>query len=150
MNHGKRTLAIGGTLVLALLTFTSYAASQKLTTLYTFTGGADGFGPTTGVVVGAGGVLYGTTGSAGTAGYGTAFSLTPPASSGDPWTTSFYSFPGGRAAAPSNGPFAMLNGGSVLFGASATGATDGSVYMLNPPASPGGAWTQRIILSFQR
>ncbi|MGA3039552.1 MAG: choice-of-anchor tandem repeat GloVer-containing protein [Bryobacteraceae bacterium] len=148
MTHLQRTLAIGGTVVLGLLTFTYDAAAQTPTTLYTFTGGGDGSGPTTGVTVGAGGVLYGTTGSAGTASYGTAFSLTPPATSGDPWTTSFYSFPGGRAAAPSNGPLAMDYGGSVLLGASPSSDTYGTVYMLNPPASAGGDWTQRVLLSF--
>src|ERR1035438_10337542 len=42
-------------------------------------GYSDGFYPTTGVVIGSGGILYGTTGGGGTISGGTVFSLTPPA-----------------------------------------------------------------------
>jgi hypothetical protein len=48
-----------------------------LSTLYSFTG-SDGANPSAGVVVGSGGVLYGTTPS----GWGTVFSLTPAAATG--------------------------------------------------------------------
>jgi uncharacterized repeat protein (TIGR03803 family) len=46
------------------------------TTLHSFTGGADGWGPN-GLVRGAKGVLYGTTANAGTSNHGTVFALTP-------------------------------------------------------------------------
>jgi hypothetical protein len=85
-----------GTLFAALLVFNASIPAQTphgtLTTLYSFTGGSDGFGPFTGVAVGAGGVLYGTANGA-TGGNGTAFSLTPPATPGGTWTESAYSFP---------------------------------------------------------
>jgi uncharacterized repeat protein (TIGR03803 family) len=56
------------------------------TVLYNFTGAPDdGSGPT-GVTIGGGGVLYGTTGVGGAASAGTVFSLTPPASEGGAWT----------------------------------------------------------------
>ena len=62
--------------------------------LFEFNGG-NGYQPEAGVVVGAGGVLYGTTQGGGPGGptacygevgCGTVFSLTPPASTGGPWT----------------------------------------------------------------
>ncbi|MGA2131565.1 MAG: choice-of-anchor tandem repeat GloVer-containing protein [Bryobacteraceae bacterium] len=142
-------MQIGGTLFLALLILTSSAAAQTPTTLYTFTGGADGTGPNT-VAIGAGGVLYGTTGGAGTAGYGTAFSLTPPISAGGPWTVSYYSFPGGDEEFPSSGPLAIASGGSLLFGVGAyvNYSNNGSIYELIPPASPDAAWTQKVLDEF--
>jgi len=52
--------------------------------LYAFNGGGDGANPYAGVVIGSGGVLFGTTYfggiAAGNSGYGTVFSLSPPAS----------------------------------------------------------------------
>jgi uncharacterized repeat protein (TIGR03803 family) len=47
------------------------------------------------LVIGPGGTLYGTSYYGGTAGYGTVFSLTPPAAAGGAWTeTVLYSFQG--------------------------------------------------------
>ncbi|MGA3039550.1 MAG: choice-of-anchor tandem repeat GloVer-containing protein [Bryobacteraceae bacterium] len=149
MSGCLRTFASGGTLLLALLTFTLLSTAQTPVTLYTFTGAADGSGPNA-VAIGAGGVLYGTTGGAGTEGNGTAFSLTPPVSSGGAWTGSFYSFPGGRAGTPASGPLAVANGGSVLFGAGAyiDSANEGTVYELMPPTSPDGTWAERTLYEF--
>ena len=42
MTYRHRAFATGGTLFLALLTFTSYAGAQTLKTLYSFSGGTDG------------------------------------------------------------------------------------------------------------
>ena len=44
--------------------------------------GSDGPNPAAGVVIGVGGVLYGTSEFGGAMGYGIVFSLTPPASPG--------------------------------------------------------------------
>jgi uncharacterized repeat protein (TIGR03803 family) len=147
MTHLRRALATVGTLLLALLTITSYADAQTLTTLHSFTAGDDGIDPL-GVVVGAGGVLYGDTQSAGAAYKGTAFSLTPPTSPGAPWTESVYSFPGGKAGSASAGNLAVANGGAELFGTSTDSATMGTVYVLHPPTSPGGDWAQRVLHEF--
>jgi uncharacterized repeat protein (TIGR03803 family) len=140
--HSLSILAVCGTL-------TSYAAAQTPVTLYTFTGGADGSSPNT-VAVGAAGVLYGTTGTAGSAGYGTAFSLTPPVSPEGAWAGSFYGFPGGEAATPSGGSLAIADGGRVLFGAGAyiNSGNGGTVYALMPPASPDQSWTEKILYEF--
>jgi uncharacterized repeat protein (TIGR03803 family) len=59
------------------------------TVLHSFTGSPnDGSGPSAGVVIGGGGVLYGTTEYDGALNAGTVYSLTPPASPGSTWTES--------------------------------------------------------------
>lgn len=79
----------------------SPGGSWRETVLYTFTGDADGSLPTSGVTIGDGGVLYGTTASGGTYTLGTVFSLTPPASAGAPWTkTIVHSFSGPDCIGP--------------------------------------------------
>lgn len=52
------------------------ATNGTLTTLYSFTGGGDGANPFAGLTQGADGMLYGTTFSGGTNGYGTVFKMT--------------------------------------------------------------------------
>jgi len=112
------------------------------TILYSFLGAPDGAAPHAGLVLGASGVLYGTTAYGGdingtcTSGCGTVFSLTPPAAAGA-WTeTVLHAFEGSAGA----NPFASLtarpaggfygttvNGGASGFGEvfylAATGAT---------------------------
>ena len=118
-------------------------------TLHSFSGG-DGGAPRARVVIGTGGVLYGTTSDRGAAGKGTAFSLTPPASAGDSWTeTVLYSFQG----TPDGGaPYAELTIGSggVLYGTTRYGGATGvgTVFSLTPPATPGGVWTETVLHSF--
>jgi len=128
------------------------------TLLYNFTGGTnDGFLPG-GVVIGKGGVLFGTTYSGGSGpcaetlppSCGTVFSVTPPASPGGAWTEAvLYNFTGGSAAAY---PMASLavGGVGVLYGTTLAGGTghDGTVFSLSPPASPGGPWTETVLHSF--
>lgn len=122
--------------------------------LYNFTGGSDGANPNAGVVIGSGGVLFGTTDSDGTApgtsGYGTVFSLSPPASPGGAWTqTTLYSFTGGSDGANPYAPVAIGRDGA-LDGTTTGGGTSGAgtVFSLTPPASPGGAWTETVLHNF--
>ena len=61
-----------------------------LTTLYSFTGGADGGNPQAGLVLGVNGNFYGTAGGENTSGYGTVFEATPAGA-----LTTLYSFTGG-------------------------------------------------------
>ena len=123
--------------------------------LHSFVGGTDGDRPYAGVVLGAGGVLYGTTSAGGDSSYygygaGTVFSLTPPASPGGSWTENvLYAFTG---FADGTAPFAgvEIGSGGVLYGATDYGgaANVGTVFSLTPPASPGGPWTQSVLYSF--
>lgn len=72
-----------------------YAQGAAFSSLYTFPGSPEGSNPQAGVTIGKGGVLYGTTVVGGSAGYGTVFSLTPPASPGGGWTaTVLHNFTG--------------------------------------------------------
>jgi uncharacterized repeat protein (TIGR03803 family) len=124
------------------------------TVLYNFAGGPnDGANPHGDLVMGSGGVLYGTTLSGGS-GFGTVFSLTPPASPGGKWTeTVLYIFGGGTDAAEPRAALVIGNGG-VLYGTTYNGGTSGqgTVFSLAPPGPggtpPGGAWTETVLHRF--
>jgi hypothetical protein len=85
------------------------AGAATFETIYNFAGGSDGLSPQFAPAIGAGGVLYGTTLEGGNMqgcngfGCGTAFSLTPPTSSGGAWTkTTLWVFGGpGDGSGPS-------------------------------------------------
>lgn len=155
MRAVRQVLPIGGTLLTALVILTSHSAAQDtsptLRTLYNFSGGSDGGSPLAGVVIGHDGVLFGTTQVGGTSN-GTVFSLTPPGSQGGVWTeTVLHNF----AGAPTDGatPFessVAIGPGGVLYGTTESGGTsnNGTVFSLNPPATPGGAWTETVLHSF--
>jgi len=103
------------------------------TTLYNFTGGYDGNAPQAGVVIGPGGVLYGTTGDAPPNDSGNVFSLTPPAIPGGAWTEiSLYNFTNGPDGGNPSGLVIDSNG--VLYGVCITGgsAGKGTVFSLQP------------------
>ena len=116
--------------------------------LYTFTGGVDGYLPSSGVVGGSSGPLYGTTIAGGASSLGTVFALTPPASPGGSWTESvLHSFAGG---ADGLGPAGLLLAKGVLYGTTQGGGTsnEGTVFELTPPTSLGGAWSESVLYSF--
>jgi uncharacterized repeat protein (TIGR03803 family) len=122
--------------------------------LYQFTGGLHGSthgARPTGVLVGAGGPLYGTTTEGGTALIGTAFQLTPPAQAGGTWTESLiWQFLGG---ADGEHPEAALTPGpnGTFYGTTLSGGANnlGTVFQLIPPSEQGGAWTEAILYSFK-
>jgi uncharacterized repeat protein (TIGR03803 family) len=155
----RRAFAIYGTFLTALLVFSGSTAAQTppavLTPLYSFAGGSDGADPSAPVVLGRGGVLYGTTNFRGTANHGTVFSLTPPAAPGHSWTlTTLYAFAGGSDGADPDSGLAIGSGG-VLYGVTYAGGNDGcfqlgcgTVFSLTPPATPGGPWTKAILHTF--
>jgi uncharacterized repeat protein (TIGR03803 family) len=121
------------------------------TVLYSFAGYYDGLRPLAGLVLNAAGALFGTTNAGGASQQGTVFQLTPPASSGGPWTeTLLYSFTGQNG--DGSAPFGSLvfNSTGVLFGTTFGGgaASLGTLFQLNPPAMPGGAWTESVLHSF--
>jgi uncharacterized repeat protein (TIGR03803 family) len=96
------------------------------------------------------GALYGTTVGGGTAGLGTVFELQPPSSPGGTWTeTVLYNF--GRR--PDGGwPWGLvMSDTGVLYGVTEIGGSKnaGTVFELAPPATPGGAWTERVLYFFK-
>ena len=112
-----------------------------------------GFFPEAGLVIGPGGVLYGTTSQGGEGELGgTAYSLTPPTVADMPVTvTVLHSFgvskgDGGYPETP-----LVLGPNGVLYGTTGLGGgacNCGTVFELAPPASPGGSWTERILHTF--
>jgi uncharacterized protein (TIGR03437 family) len=132
--------------------------------IYSFMSGKDGSVPTSGVTIGSGGALYGTTqwggsgpcsGAVGFPGCGTVFSLTPPVSSGGAWTEAvLYNFPSFFGYSP---PGVAIGSGGILYGTTATGGTGsacscGAVFSLTPPtggiSGPGAPWTEATLYSF--
>jgi len=99
--------------------------------------GVDCDDPIGGVAIGPDGVLYGTSTYGGTSGYGTVFSLTPPASPSGAWTeTVLYSFTGGSDGASSGAGVAVGSGPSghpVLYGTTAFGGEGSCTVQFQPP-----------------
>jgi len=164
---------VGCGIVYSLTPPASPGGAWTETVLHSFTGGGDGGYPYGGLVIGKGGVLYGTTELGGTgpcssdiSGCGTVFSLTPPTSPGEAWTEAvLYSFNGspGDGAAPLAGVVIRAESGGqpVLYGTTLNGGTGscagvgdsvfpgcGTVFSLAPPASPGEPWTETVFHSF--
>lgn len=122
--------------------------------LHSFQGGSDGATSRSGLVTDAAGNLYGATTAGGdsencTAGCGTIFELSPPASQGGAWTENvLYRFQGG-----SDGFYPVANlifdKSGNLYGTTVNGGASGygTVYELSP-ASGSGEWTEVILHSF--
>jgi uncharacterized repeat protein (TIGR03803 family) len=117
-------------------------------TLYTFTGGADGFGPLCRLIL-LRGKLYGTTVIGGGSGVGTVFELSPPASHDGVWTeTTLHTF-----ACGSDGcyPWAGLtmDRKGTFYGTTQFGglpSNGGTVFQLK---LQGGIWTEGVVFSFK-
>jgi uncharacterized repeat protein (TIGR03803 family) len=124
-------------------------------TLYAFGAfSGDGEFPRGGLAMDSAGVLYGVTAAGGSAGYGTVFSLTPPAAPGRGWTeTVLHNFAGSPDGALPNSALAAGEGG-VYYGTTGSGGIAantglGVVFAMTPPAVAGGAWTESVLYSFQ-
>jgi uncharacterized repeat protein (TIGR03803 family) len=116
-------------------------------TLYIFAG-PDGANPLA-APIGRNGVLYGTTYEGGASGFGTVFSLTPPATPGGSLSEQvLYSFTG-----QSDGGYPtarlLISSSGVLFGTSNDNAQSSydysTIFALIPPAAAGGAWTHKTV-----
>jgi len=82
-------------------------------------------------------------------GLGTVFKLTPPATAGGAWTKSvLYSFTGMDGANPEGS--LIFDASGALYGTTYSGGAwnEGTVFQLTPAATPGGAWTERVLYSF--
>ena len=135
-------------LALTILAFAGAAqTAPAFSTLYSFTGGANGANPGAEVIIETNGSLFGTTPYGGTEGYGTVFELTP----GTPWTQAvLYSFGGGNDGANPAAALTLGTGG-VLYGTTAAGGSSGNgmVFQLTPPAKTGDPWTETVLYSFK-
>jgi uncharacterized repeat protein (TIGR03803 family) len=127
----------------------AWAQTEGITTLYRFKGKpTDGSSPVG--IISAGNLIYGTTQFGGSFGAGTVFSLTLPASAGDPVTEQvLYDLPSTAPDDDFSSPV-VLGPGGVLYGTTYTGGLyhGGTAYSLTPPTSPGGAWTQEVLWNF--
>jgi uncharacterized repeat protein (TIGR03803 family) len=131
------------------------------TILYSFYAGnrTDGVHPTSRLVFGQRGTLYGTTsaaGGTGAGGRGTVFELAPPATAGGAWTeTTLHVF---GAAGDGATPYAGLaiDAAGTLYGTTSAGGSSagkdlsgfGTVFSLSPPANGAVGWTETILHSF--
>jgi uncharacterized repeat protein (TIGR03803 family) len=117
------------------------------TTLYTFTGGADGLGPLCRLVLYKGS-LYGTTVKGGASSVGVIFQLTPPASHEGAWTeTVLHSFTCGSDGCIGWAGLIMDRNGT-FYGTTQFGglpSNGGTVFQLK---LQGGIWTESVLYSF--
>lgn len=120
-------------------------------TLYTFTGGADGAIPEANLLTDEHGNLYGTTYAGGDAnGDGVVFKLAPPAPGQTQWTeTVLHGFTNGSDGAQ---PWSTLiaDTGGNLYGTTSSGGSGvvGTVFKLSPPVAGKTAWTETILYNF--
>jgi len=131
------------------LTPTQNGAWQQ-TVLYNFSGGSTGSTPECELVLGSNGDLYGTTTAAGANNVGVAFELSPPPS-GETWTeTVLHNF--GQTTSDGSEPVAGLTFGpkGVPLGTTTHGGQfgGGTVFGLQPPPVPGGAWGYKVLYNF--
>jgi uncharacterized repeat protein (TIGR03803 family) len=117
------------------------------TTLYTFTGGADGLGPLCRLVLFKGS-LYGTTVKGGASRVGVIFQLTPPAGREGAWTeTVLHSFTCGSDGCIGWAGLIMDRSGTI-YGTTQFGglpSNGGTVFQLK---LQGGVWTESVLYSF--
>ena len=155
-----KCLMLMAALSMALLTHDS-ASAATLTTLYTFSGGADGGNPGTALVPGPRESFFGTTVSGGAHGNGTVFQLMAPADGSKHYRLeSLYSFAGGTdGAGPTNlisdaegNLYGVSNvGGGGTAAACASGGSPvgcGVVFELRPPAAGEHAWRESVLHAF--
>ena len=112
----------------------------------------DGVQPVSRVVFGPGGLLYGTAGAGGSGGWGTVFSLQPPATACKaalcPWVeTILYNFTGGADGGdPLYGDLNFDQAGNIYGTAAAGGSVGGGVVF--KLTRSGSGWTESVIYNF--
>ena len=121
--------------------------------IYSFNG-TDGTLPSGRLIFDDEGALYGTTSGGGAREGGTVFRLNPPAVPGEPWTQEvLFAFSGGRDGGSPDAGVTMDRQGRLI-GVTENGGngvpipSGGVVFMLEPPAEPGGEWTETVLHAF--
>jgi uncharacterized repeat protein (TIGR03803 family) len=139
-------------LLVIALALSSLANAQTESTLHTFTE-TTSFWPQGALLEDSAGNLYGTTRAGGTYGVGTVFEMSPPAVLGGAWTlTTLYNFvpygSGGYVAVSD----LITDSTGAFYGTTYSGGNPvcncGVVYKLTPPATKGGAWTEKTLYAF--
>lgn len=144
--------AFGTGTVFSLTPPASPGGSWTETVLYRFlpANKFTGAQPMSGVILGAGGALYGTTLHGGPDGAGTVYQLTPPASPGGNWTQSIlHAFSNNADGCWPVGGLVADRAGQ-LFGTTANCGlgTSGTAFRLTPPAVAGDPWTKTVLHNF--
>lgn len=119
------------------------------TILHFFGGSANGEGPASSLLRVKSGVLYGTTQAGGTYGAGVVFRLSPPPVGKTAWVQNIlYNFTGGSDGSTPKGGVVTDSSGNLYGQTSAGGSGFGTIYRLNRPEVPGGAWTETVLYTF--
>ena len=127
----------------ATVAITLALRGQTLNVLHTFEQNQRGYQPQTGVIIGPGGSLYGTTPFGGVAGLGVVYEVAPPSAPGGTWTeTVVHSFSSQNGDWQPNGGLVM-GGSGVLYG-----VTNLSAYQLKPPSGSGTDWRESVLQVF--
>ena len=132
---------------LGILTpYPSAAQAPTYETIHSFQGSPDGADPKGALVIGANGVIYGTTFAGGASVLGTVFEMTKP--TGEPWKeTVLHSFSGSDGQYPQSA--LVLGSTGVLYGVTIGGGGGaGAVFELAPPSATGGAWTETVLYTY--
>jgi uncharacterized repeat protein (TIGR03803 family) len=104
----------------------------------------DGSAPRSGVTVGKGGVVFGSTENGGSLRQGVVYELFPPVTAGDAWTEQIlYSFTGGNTGTYGFGNL-LLSSSGALYGVT----LDSNLFKLTPPAVSGNPWTETVLYTF--
>jgi uncharacterized repeat protein (TIGR03803 family) len=143
--------SLGASLAIYCVIFaiSSCAFGQTVTTIHDFGSGPDGENPQSGVIFDQDGHLFGSVALGGISGDGVIYTLTP-AGDGVSWTESIlYQFKG-RPDGQTPDSILTMSPTGKLFGTTQLGGTKnvGTVFMVIPPAAPGGRGKERILYSF--
>ncbi len=140
----------GGGVAFSLTPPLSGGSSWADNLLYTFADSSVGWGPTSSLVFGLGGAIYGTDIER-----SAVFTLVPPAASGGSWSAYPLHVFGSSPDDGSNpGEGLVVGKDGTLYGVTRHGGAYGSdnyggtVYSVTPPAEAGGAWTELVLHSF--
>jgi uncharacterized repeat protein (TIGR03803 family) len=143
-NHGIATLICA-----LLLSTTTFASGPVEQVLFSFLRAGS---PNGGLVADSSGNLYGTTVYGGKT-FGTVFELSPPTVAGDSWTETVIHVFDPKTTADGKYPESTLIFDPVgnLYGTTAESTNGwGSVFELSPPATAGGTWTEKLLVTFPR